>query len=261
MATRREFVRGCLVAAAGTAAAGALYGLGSAVLPAPAPPPERVDYLGAALLAGPAVRGVPLLPLATRSDGSIEADPAPRSVPGGVLRWYRYCAHDDIAPLQPGFQPRDELVRYFATPDKVESARMAGDAWWEGRLGQVANVADFAPGKGAPAAWRSAGMQGKSIVTASLVRPEASIAYEDDDVRRVVESDFAARAPDGGLVLGFVAFCPHFCCIVGWHDSVIAQRRGSWDTLYCGCHDVVCDAARVRRDFFVRNPPPLSART
>ncbi|MCA1813890.1 MAG: hypothetical protein LC624_08060 [Halobacteriales archaeon] len=259
MPTRREFVRGCIIASAGVAAAGGLYGAASLLAPEPpAPQLRRVDYFGAALVTGPAVRGVPLLPLLVAPDGAIAGNPAPRSVPGGVLGWYRYCAHEQSLPLQPGFPTDDERLRYFATKDKLESAPMAGDAWWADKVGEVANVADFAPGKGAPVAWRSAGMQGKNIITATLVRAPGEVVYEDRDLQRVVEEGFAARTASGGTILGFVTFCPHFCCVMGWHESPLAKRRSEgpgaqnvWDALYCNCHDVVCDALRIRRDFFV----------
>ncbi|HEV8360364.1 MAG TPA: hypothetical protein VGR28_07930 [Candidatus Thermoplasmatota archaeon] len=248
---RRAFVRGCVYASAAGMMAATAAGLAGPLAPGGSARWRRVDYLGATVVGGPAPQGLPLLPLARDAEGRLRADPTPASVEGGVLDWYRYCGHERMPQLQQKFAARDELLRYELAPERAEQAlELRGAtgrrdvAWQLGKLGLPARAEDFAgPGYGASVVWRGAV---RAIV----------LALRREDV--VLEGGAAAGAegffvegPADTLLVAYVGFCRHLCCIPGWHESRKALGEGLFDQIYCTCHYSVFDPRRVRPDFFM----------
>lgn len=245
--SRRAFVRSSVLAAGGVALAGCLGE------EAPAPPLERVEYLGAALLGGPAQRGVPLFPLRVDLDGRLSFQPSAEGV-GSVLPWYRYCGREASPPLRGEHRPEDEFVRYFLTEEKRETIE---EGWYKDRLGEVARAADFDEvGKGAGVIWRSAGVRARDLLTGIVLKVDpAKLTFGEGVDGDLVRRAFMVPTDDGGLLAAFHSACTHFCCVMGWHESRLAEAQGLWDTLFCNCHLVVCDPFRVTRDFFLADAP------
>ena len=251
--SRRSFVKGCLYASAlGVAAVGA----GAAVLPLSstnASPFVRVEYIGATLTSGPAPQGVPLMPLAANPDGDLMVNPAPAGIEGGVLNWYKYCSHERTLGLQENFRAQDEFIRYFLTPEKVQSIV---EGWYLDRLGQVVNVRDFTElHRGANFNWRSQGLSGKNIITGIIIKVDPKLLEFSGANEQVVREQFLVPTPDGNALIAYSSFCKHFCCVPGWHESPLAQAQGFWDTMFCTCHLSVYDPYLVKGDFYMLQLP------
>jgi Rieske Fe-S protein len=257
--SRRAFAKGCLYATAAAAVGG---GAAATFLPlalTDKTPPKRIDYIGATLVSGPAPQGIPLLPLAKGPDGEVRGNASPPGVPGGVLDWYRYCAHEKTVGLQRGFAPKDEALRYFLTPEKEESIGALreqnparGDiGWFLGKLGQVVRVADFQDvGYGAGVNWRSEGQSGKNIISAIVVRVDTSQLTFKNAKEDVVRNGFIVDTGNDTGLLAYVTFCKHFCCVPGWHESPLALKQGFFDKMFCTCHFSVYDPLQIKGDFF-----------
>lgn len=238
MVSRRAVVKGCLTAAIGAVALGAGYAAWSSLAPA-IQGPRRVEYVGAALLSGPAQRGVPMLPLRVRADGVLEG------VAQTDLDAFRYCAREDAAGLREG---GDERLRYHVVPGREEQP------WYADRVGQLARTSDFtAERDGALVAWRSANAAPKGLLLFNLVRLDAAQMRVDAGAEQ--GRTFLVALPDGAALAAFYAACPHFCCTMGYHESPLARPMGAWDDLFCSCHFVTCDPRHLVRDFFLLAPP------
>lgn len=230
---RRRFVKAC-VATAGAAtlgASGLSLAMGS-VQPRPAPA-AVVSYYGAHKVDGPALRGVPYVPITVR-DGVFVGKPEL----GGesILRWYAYCGHGRAPGLQPGFTDDDRLYCHVAE-EKLRTLT----PWYADLLGKPLRPGDFPDvGFGAPFVWRSQGQSGANLLTGLLVRvgetrapvaprpPGRALAQE--------EVDFVRREVFHGEFVAVSTFCTHFCCLPGWREDPEARRRGAWESAYCPCH-------------------------
>jgi hypothetical protein len=251
--SRRSFVKGCLYASAlGVTAVGA----GATFLPLSATNPSpfvRVEYLGATLTSGPAPQGVPLMPLKADPNGDLMVDPAPAGIEGGVLNWYKYCSHEKTTGLQEGFKAQDEYIRYFLTPEKIESIV---EGWYLDKLGRIPNVKDFdVVNKGANFNWRSQGQSGKNIITGIIIKIDPKQLKFANAPEQVVRDGFLVPTPDGNALIAYSSFCKHFCCVPGWHESPLAQAQGFWDKMFCTCHLSVYDPYLIKGDFYMLQLP------
>lgn len=247
--SRRSFVKGCIYASVGVAAAGGALGMALPLSVANKSAFTRVEYVGATLVSGPAPQGVPLMPLAVDGNGDLSINPIPEGVPGGVLNWYKYCAHERSAGLQPSFKAKDEFIRFFLTEEKKATIV---EGWYLDKLGKVVNVRDFdVVGKGAGFNWRSEGQSGKNIITGIIIKIDPSKMEFKNAQEQVVREQFIVPTPDGQALIAYSSFCKHFCCVPGWHESPLAQSSGVWDKMFCTCHLSVYDPYLVKGDFYM----------
>lgn len=234
---RREFVKIGVAAGAAAAAGGIAFGSTVIVRREWGVLPRTFQYLGAKRVGGPADRAVPLIPLRKNANGDLEGVPALAGVePHHGLHWYRYCAHDAAPGLQPDY-PGDNVLRYFANPATLQGAeRELGHAlWYADRIGQPVRPEHFEnPRDGAGVSWRSQDQTDTSFLFAHVVR--------------VDRTAFQGPVPDGFMVDDLVAMfaaCTHFCCKNGYRESKVALAHGSFDMLFCTCHDSVFDPHRI----------------
>jgi Rieske Fe-S protein len=98
-------------------------------------------------------------------------------------------------------------------------------------------------------------MTGTDIITAIVLRVDpASLSFHQAP-EEVVRSRFLAPAPDGDVLIGYVSFCKHFCCVPGWRESPTARERGFWEDIFCTCHASAYDPRRIRSDYFMLRVP------
>ncbi len=237
---RRSFVKGMAVAGVGAAALAGGVGVGVSLAQDPCDELRTVEYVGAKKMAGPAPRGLPLLPVTVGDDGVVRGRPSLLGEP--ILGWYRYCGHGEAPGLQEGYEG-DEVLRYF-----VPASQLAGgaDPWFRDRLGEPVRFRDLEPGRAAAARWRSEGAEGKDVVTVLLMRVRGGeVALEGVD-RRVADALGLAQ----GLV-AMVSFCTHFCCVPGYRNPS-AGAGGSEGDVFCSCHGSVYDPYTLARYRFVQ---------
>lgn len=170
--------------AVGVGAATALGAGAFAVRPAlfpPRTPPADVRYLGAHRTGGPALRGVPYVPIAIR-DGAFVGTTTAGSF--DTLAWLRYCGHGDLPGLRADFAG-DEVLRYHM-PDEIRGIIRP---WYRDREGEPIRPEDF-PGDGFAArfAWRGSG---NDAITGVLLKTAP------DDVRFPDAAWPIHRRPEG----------------------------------------------------------------
>lgn len=254
MVDRRTFVKASI--GAGLVGAGAAAGLGITKPLALTGGGETitVEYPGAKRVAGPAPRGLPILPLEIDSEGAIsgrvvEFDDITN------LAWYQYCGHEGAPGLDPETS-MDNVIEFFVAEDKLAQGF---NPWYANLIGEPMNVNDFPePGFGASGRWRSENQTGVNIITAIVIAtgtdPDdiggTGEALTFEGVDSELETLVRTQVEELGF-LGFVSFCTHFCCVPGWKEDETARARGVWDQIFCTCHLSVYAPATIASDSFL----------
>ncbi|HVL87389.1 MAG TPA: twin-arginine translocation signal domain-containing protein [Candidatus Thermoplasmatota archaeon] len=263
--SRRSFVKGSLLAAAGVAAAGSVGALVNSSFITRDAPVRRLHYIGNTLVSGPAPQGLPLIPLKVE-DGVVLGDPDFGSDDpewsariGSVLDWYKFCGHEDTPGLSSTFRS-DNHLKYFLLPEKIASTQSAGiELWYRDRIGEDIRVDDFRDvGYGAGFRWRSEGQTGKNIITGIVMRMRRrALAYTPgpwplgpEHFERAAEGMYVDLG-DGTVLMACISFCKHFCCVPGWQESPLARTQGFWSKVFCTCHFSVYDPVLVKGDYFI----------
>lgn len=229
--TRRQFVR----RAVGTAAVTAAGGVGFAAFQSAAPKVDalpRFPYLGVKVLTGSkAPQGIPLIPVRTADDGSLEGVPR-------HLEWYRYCSRNEAPGLFDAYDG-DDTFRYLLPENrKAEADRL--DLWWRNKVGQVVRAVDFpGVGSGALASWRSQGELESNVVPVVVIRVDPE-TYDEP-----VRTEYVA---DGFLAVA--GLCAHFCCTPVYRMGDEGYHAGHWDDIVCDCHGSWYDPRSVREYTF-----------
>ncbi|WP_132060194.1 Rieske 2Fe-2S domain-containing protein [Halorussus amylolyticus] len=256
---RRRFVKGVVGSAtltgAGTAATAALntatYEVGGTG--------GLTDYVGIENTAGPAPRGMPIVPLTVDDEGYLkgiwpETKEEVREDGSTIVvteqqmgevtytgRWFQYCGAQTAQGLRPEAD-QDNFLR--SSPGMYD---------WQDELdpGEKLHVDDFSDyetwtndigsrgaGKPAQTTWRSQsdGDEDVQELPVQVLRspkvsnlPEASTTPAF--LREATESDFVA----------WLDKCTHFCCTPGFNSSRDASKFGAEDAVYCQCHQSVYD--------------------
>lgn len=222
---RRRFVK--TAALAGTAGAAAAGGaLTFFPLSRPGESPPKFKYWGLRVVRNPgtregskAPRGIPIIPVRTNDAGELYGVP-------DHLEWYKYCGRNNAPGVDADFAT-DNVFRYRVDRQVLEATKAEGiDAWYESRLQQKALLSDFDDvAKGAPALWRSEGVEAENPLTVVLLRVDT-----DRHDPELVERFF----PDG--VLAAFATCAHLCLVPTWRASRVSYGDGAWDVLTCFGH-------------------------
>jgi len=258
---RRRFVKGVVgsatLAGAGTAGVAALDSVTNPTGAGGGP----VDYFGVENTAGPAPRGMPMVPIEIDDEGFIrgvypevqeverqgQTVEVAREELGGIeysTDWFQYCGvqgYEGIAPSYDG----DNYFRYSNTGYD-----------WQPTSGRV-NVEDFEDydtwdtdygdagiGKPAKATWRS--QDTENTIPIQIIR--SSIVEEKIES----ESGEAVDWLDAATQDGFMAIlnkCTHFCCAPqGFRTS---SYGGADDKIYCQCHQSIYDPYSIVKRSFV----------
>jgi Rieske Fe-S protein len=221
--------------------------------------------------AGPAPRGMPIIPLEVESDGSLvgvwpevqtvmqngrEVQLARTEDYKGAgftysQEWFQYCGVEAYSGLVPDAD-QDNYFRVDANPayDWQSEVYSEGDVLnandfdeyrtWNNQYGEQSN------GQPATGIWRS-------------VDAEDTIPIQV--IRSPIVEEMAAQDPvvDAVTQDGFIAWlnkCTHFCCVPGWKQSADAAKFGGADEVYCQCHQSLYDPFSVVQTLFVARPRP-----
>lgn len=264
--SRRAFVKGSLLAAAGLATAGTVGALlNSSFITSPAG--KRFNYIGSTLVSGPAPQGVPLIPLKEENGVIVgnadfgKDDPEFASQIGSILEWYKYCGHAETPGLSADYSdPSNNKLRYFLLPEKVASTQASGiDLWYREMLGQDVKREHFRDvGYGAGFNWRSEGQSGKNILTGIVLRmSKKAFSYVPGpwplgaQKFEKAANDMLVDLGDGSVLVAYISFCKHFCCVPGWQESPLARTQGFWSKMFCTCHFSVYDPVQLKGDYFI----------
>jgi Rieske Fe-S protein len=260
---RRRFVKGVVgsatLAGAGTAGVAAIETTTSPTGAGGGP----TDYYAVENTAGPAPRGMPMVPIEIDDEGNlrgvypdlkeVETDTGeiveePRMELGGIeysTDWFQYCGVQTYEGLRPDYDG-DNYLRYSGTSTYD----------WQPGSGKV-NVDDFQDydtwendyaeagiGKPAKATWRSDGTD--NTLPVQIIRStvlEDTIESEDGEV-----VDWLEAATDSGF-MAILNKCTHFCCAPSGFRT--ASYGGGEDKIYCQCHQSLYDPFSIVKRSFV----------
>ncbi|MFB6173821.1 MAG: ubiquinol-cytochrome c reductase iron-sulfur subunit [Halobacteriales archaeon] len=273
---RRRFVKGVVGSAAlatvGTATTGAVNTMTSPSGGGGGP----TTFFGIRNTAGPAPRGMPLIPVEVDSEGYLKGlfpewetvtragrpvQVAEMDIAGYTYgaQWFQYCSVQE----SPGVQPeadQDEYFRYSSQPayewqqeavsadDRVHVDDFQDYEDWGNGIGKSGL------GKPAQVTWRSQGVQsGEGIIPAQVVR------VPPDDYDRMVSNseyaDFIEAATDRNFV-AWMNKCTHFCCVPGFKTTEQSAKFGAENEVYCPCHQSVYDPYDVVQREYLALPRP-----
>jgi Rieske Fe-S protein len=268
---RRRFVKGVVGASAlGSVAAGGSAVLGSATSQQGVGG-GSIRYVGIENTAGPAPRGMPIVPLRITDDGYLEGRwPEPETIErkdgtevtvarteiGGVRyssKWFQYCCVQSYAGAQPDADADTRLRKKGGYPwaSDIESGQplsveqFADYREWGNGIGQSGL------GKPLNADWRTT-ENGRPLPVEVLRSPEVSKMIDGEegfhDYGRLSDRvrEFLAAATERDFI-AWLDKCTHFCCTPGFKTSTY---EGASDAVYCQCHQSIYDPfSPVERQF------------
>ncbi len=267
---RRRFVKGVVgsatLASVGTGAAASIEvttastGQGGGI----------TQYKAIENTAGPAPRGMPMVPIEIDDEGFIKGvwpdlqtiTEAGREITVARTEdfkgsgttyssaWFQYCGVQTYEGIQPEFESDNYLKASPGTYDWQDEVYSKGD-----RL----NVADFddyeewgngigRPGVGKPgiASWRSEGTESTAPVQVMRSPRVEEMAAEDPWMDAATEQG----------VMAWLDKCTHFCCVPGFKAFEDSSKFDAEDAVYCQCHQSVYDPFSVQTKSFVALPRP-----
>lgn len=272
---RRRFVKGVV----GASALGATGVTGAASLNLATTSPGEgggaMQYFGIENTAGPAPRGMPLIPIEIDNDGSLKGvwpEVKTRTVNdqevavaemelGGTTyssEWFQYCGVQTYAGIAPDAD-QDNFFRSKENP-LLE---------WQSQLnaGDKLTVSDFddyeswgndigrdGVGKPAEATWRSQDSPPQEVIPVQVLRStrieELAESVDNPAVREWVQASTSQ---------GFIAWlnkCTHFCCVPGFKTSAQSVGFNAANEVYCSCHQSVYDPFSPTQLQFTSLPRP-----
>jgi len=271
---RRRFVKGVVGSASlASVGAGSAAALNAATNPTGAGG-GTVEFIGIENTAGPAPRGMPLIPVEVTSGGELqgvwpevqEVEEGGRTVQvasqdiGGVTyasTWFQYCGVQQYAGAQPAAEANNT---FQAKPGKYD---------WMSDLqaGSPLTVDDFSDyetwgngigrdglGKPAMADWRSS-EEGRALPVQILRTPELPKMINGEGKYSSIPGSvrtFLEAATDQSF-MAWLDKCTHFCCVPGFKTSSYA---GAEDGVYCQCHQSIYDPFSPVQGQFVALPRP-----
>ncbi|MFB6164933.1 MAG: ubiquinol-cytochrome c reductase iron-sulfur subunit [Haloarculaceae archaeon] len=279
---RRRFVKGVV----GSAAL-ASVGVGGAAAINTATNPSGIGggitkFIGIENVAGPAPRGMPIIPIEIDSDGALkgvwpkvqtkteqgkQVQVAETSVGGYDYKstWFQYCGVQNYTGIEP--EPQADVTNFFKSA--------AGSPYgWQGdskSAGDKLFVDDFSDyrqwgngigtsglGKPAMATWRSDAENVQTIPVQVLRSTEieklAAGKGKYADLPDAVHG-FVDAATDQGFI-AWLDKCTHFCCVPGFKASPASEKFEAENEVYCPCHQSVYDPFSPVEKSFVALPRP-----
>jgi Rieske Fe-S protein len=229
--------------------------------------------------AGPAPRGMPMIPVEIDGDGNLQGvwpEPSTTTQNGVSIQiaeiedykgsgttysteWFQYCGVESYEGIQPGFDG-DNFFRSGSSPAYT---------WQQEELsqGDQLNVDHFQDyeswgndvgtaglGKPATGTWRS--QDTEDTIPIQVIRSPVveEIANGERDVPDAVQQWIAA-ATDQGFI-AWLNKCTHFCCVPGWKQSADAAKFGNANHVYCQCHQSLYDPFSIVQTLFTARPRP-----
>ncbi|MFB6080523.1 MAG: ubiquinol-cytochrome c reductase iron-sulfur subunit [Haloferacaceae archaeon] len=276
---RRRFVKGVVGGAtlAGVGAAGAAT-INSATS-SPGAGGGATQAWAIENVAGPAPRGMPMIPIEIDGDGFIKGVwPDVKEVKQGGLtvklaetenykgsgvtysqEWYQYCGVESYKGLQPDLET-DNYLRSDASP----AYQWQKDTYEEG---DKLNINDFDqyktwgngfgdPGLGQPATgtWRSQNSDNTmpiQVIRSPIIEKLANGGGDiSDQTRKWIQAATAKGA------IAWLDKCTHFCCVPGWKQTSAAAKFGSPNWVYCPCHQSMYNPFSIVQTLFIARPRP-----
>jgi len=276
---RRRFVKGVV----GSAALSSVGAGGVAALDATTGPTGSggggTQFFGIENIAGPAPRGMPIIPIEITGDNQIQGvepsvaeelstEQASNGFAGSgvpyTFSWFQYCGVQSYAGLDPE-READNLFRvssagtssYDWQSDLEVGAPLTVDMFddyeeWGNGIGQDGL------GKPAFATWRSEGENASTIPVQVLRSPRVSeMANGEGEFSEVPESvqTFLQGATDQNFI-AWLNKCTHFCCAPGFKHLGGSAKFEAENQVYCGCHQSVYDPFSPVQRTFIALPRP-----
>jgi Rieske Fe-S protein len=267
---RRRFVKGVV-------GAGVLAGVGTGAAAAVGSATNRTGsgggittFKGIENTAGPAPRGMPIVPVEIEGDGTItgvwpdveEVDQAGQTITvarqdmGGVTyttEWFQYCGVQTYEGIRPEYES-DNVFRASGSPPPGYD--------WQTEVysdGDPLNIEDFQDyetygngigqsgvGKPAMATWRS--QDTENTIPVQVLR---STRVEE----MAANDPFMEAATDQG-VMAWLDKCTHFCCVPAFKGYAGSAAFNAENSVYCQCHQSVYDPFSIVETQFVSLPRP-----
>jgi Rieske Fe-S protein len=269
---RRRFVKGVV----GSAALSTVGASGAAALDATTSPSGEgggnTRFFGIENTAGPAPRGMPVMPIEITSAGEIEgvapslsSEAAASGFNGSgvpyVWEWFQYCGIQSYQGIGPA-EDADGLLRNspgtFDWQGDVEGGTpLTVDMFsdyeeWGNGIGRAGL------GKPASATWRSEAEGAQSIPVQVLRSPEISKMVDAEG--KYSDIDESTRTfLEGATSQNFMAWlnkCTHFCCTPGFKAYSGSAKFGGENRVYCQCHQSLYNPFSVVQLSFVALPRP-----
>jgi len=273
---RRRFVKGVVgsaglasVSAGGAAALNAATnrsGIGGGTM----------EYIGIENTAGPAPRGMPMIPIEITSGGEIhgvwpetqEVQQGARTVTvarqdvGGVQyssAWYQYCGVQNYPGVQPTAEANNAILAgsgYDWMTDVETGTPLTIDMFddyeeWGNGIGKA--------GLGKPASgdWRNT-EEGRPLPVQVLRTPELPKMINGEGPYSQLSGDVRSflDAATAENTMAWLNKCTHFCCTPQGFKS--STYQGAENKSYCQCHQSIYDPFNPVRLQFVSLPRPES---
>jgi Rieske Fe-S protein len=268
---RRRFVKGVVggAALAGVGAAGSATVNSATTSPGAGGGPTQAYAIENT--AGPAPRGMPLIPIEIDSEGylkgvwpdvqtetqngiEIEIAEVDNFRGSGVAyssEWFQYCGVQSYPQLAPSAEAdnffRSDAGAYtwqqetYSAGDKLHVDDFSDYREWGNGIGD--------PGIGKPATgtWRSQDSEDTmpiQVIKSPVVEEKAS----------EVGGFFEAATQEG--FIAWLNKCTHFCCVPGWKQSADAAKFGNANHVYCQCHQSLYDPFTIVQTLFTALPRP-----
>ncbi len=228
----------------------------------------NITFIGNEMVAGPAPRGMPLIPL-TIENGEIigrapkpsEGEQNPTIDIAGIeygMDWFQYCGLQNYPGIQPQFESDNKL--YYTGREwhsDMDGEVMTVDHFedWEQYQGSAEN-AEQGLGKPAWGTWRSQGVE--QTIPISIIKTDKQSLLDG------AQTDQARQWVDEACPEGFICWlnkCTHFCCVPqGFQTSDYGCGESgsvcSANMIYCQCHQSRYDPFQVLSQDFVAYPRP-----
>ncbi len=269
---RRRFVKGVVGSAAlSSVGAGGAAALDT-VTQAAGAGGGQTQYVGIKNTAGPAPRGMPMIPLEIR-DGELygvwpeyneEKDLALAENFGGSgitysSAWYQYCGLQSSQAVDPQTDASNAFISSpsYSWQEEQESGVPLQVSWFDDYESWGNGIGTEGVGKPATANWRSE--EASTKITVQVLRsPQVSMMANGEGPYSDLPSQLqqfikAATADD---FMAWANKCTHFCCVPGWKQSEGAEDYDAGNDVYCQCHQSIYDPFSPVLKTFTALPRP-----
>jgi Rieske Fe-S protein len=268
---RRRFVKGVVggAALAGVGAAGSAAVNSATTSPGAGGGPTQAYAIENT--AGPAPRGMPLIPVEIDSEGYLKGvwPDVQTQMQGGIeievaatedfrgsgvtysSEWFQYCGVQSYPQLVPSAEAdnffRSDSGAYpwqqetYSAGDKLHVDDFSDYKEWGN------NVGDAGLGKPATGTWRS--QDSEDTMPIQVIKSEVVEQQAPE-----IGGFFQAATQDG--FIAWLNKCTHFCCVPGWKQSADAAKFGNANHVYCQCHQSLYDPFSVVQTLFTALPRP-----
>ncbi|WP_225333720.1 ubiquinol-cytochrome c reductase iron-sulfur subunit [Halomicrobium urmianum] len=232
----------------------------------------QTQYVAIENTAGPAPRGMPLIPLEIQ-DGELygvwpeynsEQDLAVAEDFGGSgitysSAWFQYCGLQSAQGVDPQADANNAFISSpsYTWQEEQESGVPLQVSWFDDYESWGNGIGTDGVGKPATANWRSEEASTKITVqvlrsprVTQMANGEGPFSDLPGQVQQFID---AATAQD---FMAWTNKCTHFCCVPGWKTNEGAENYDAGDDVYCQCHQSVYDPFSPVLKTFTALPRP-----